>query len=64
MSDKYKTDEPVQVVLSTRLLIFNYCSGSCNFTYLNATESPSLTAVSATSVYLSAPATKTITLTG
>ena len=64
MSDKYKTDEPVQVVLSTRLLIFNYCSGSCNFTYLNATESPSLTSVSATSVYLSAPATKTITLTG
>jgi hypothetical protein len=52
------------VVVSTRLLILNYCSGTCDFTYLDAASSPSLSTMSSSTVSLSGTSTKSITLTG
>lgn len=43
INKKYSPGTPVSVVVSTRLLILNSCSGKCSFTYNSASASPSLT---------------------
>lgn len=64
ISKYYAVGSPVAVVAATRLIILNECGGVCNFTYMASGDSPSLTAISATSASISGTSTKTITLTG
>lgn len=60
----YAIGVPVNVVVSTRLLILNSCTGACQFTYLTTSASPALTSSSSSSFSLAGSSTKTITLTG
>jgi hypothetical protein len=64
ISKEYTTGSAVQVVVSTRLLILNSCSGSCQFSYLPLASSPALTAISQSTATVSGSATASITLTG
>ena len=60
----YKPGEALKVVVSTRLLILNYCTGTCDFSYINETDSPTIASLSSSSVSVSGLSTKTITITG
>lgn len=64
ISDKYTVGSAVQVVVSTRLLLLNKCTGSCSFTYLDTANSPALSAISHSSTTVKGTNTKAITLTG
>lgn len=64
ISKFYEVGSPVNVVVSTRLLILNECTGTCQFTYVASDSSPALTSSSSSSFSLAGSSTKTITLTG
>ena len=64
MNNMYRVGSALNVVVSTRLVILNKCTGSCSFTYVDAASSPALTASSTSSAAASGSATKSITLTG
>ena len=64
ISDKYTVGSAVQVVVSTRLLLLNKCTGSCSFTYLDTASSPALSAISTSATSVEGTNTKAITLTG
>lgn len=50
ISSAYTPGTPVKVYVSTRLIILNSCDGACStFTYLTASNSPNLTAISTSS---------------
>jgi hypothetical protein len=64
ISSAYKVNETQNVVVSTRLLILNACTGVCSFSYIDAASSPRLTAISSSSVTVAGSSSLTITLTG
>lgn len=64
ISTEYEVNETLNVLVSTRLLILSKCTGNCSFSYINITESPTITSISSSTVNLAASATATITITG
>ena len=64
MNSKYSTGSALNVVVSTRLLILNSCTGTCQFTYIESTSSPALTSSSKSSVSPSGTGTVEVVLTG
>lgn len=61
---KYEVGSALNVVVSTRLVVLNKCTGSCSFTYIDAASSPALAAISTSSVTVAGSNTKSLTLTG
>ena len=44
----YNVSTPLNVVVSTRLIIFNSCTGNCTFRYLPVTASPNISRINVT----------------